>query len=356
MKNSENCKYEVKIVVGHKIDGKPIRKSFYGKSKREAKQKATDYLIEHGQDSSPENITFQQLFDMYNEERQKFIRDNSAAHYESIGKRYLDEFGSLKIGDITRRSVTRFADSLADKYSQNYTTQIIASMSSVFKFAIENQLIASNPCAGVKFKSQKEKRERRVYTEEEADEILNLTVMRPDGMSAHIMLSYGTTISETLGIQYGDIDFEAGTIAINRSVTKTRGKVNVTEPKNKHRKRTIGVSRRTLDYIKANHNPEFLYLINDGINKDLPYDPSKWRWQVYKKFMEAAQAVMKFKGLDIPTLNPHELRHTRATIWVEKGVNLFAIAEEMGWSDLDMLRKVYGHPDILKLKGMLGIE
>ena len=111
-----------------------------------------------------------------------------------------------------------------------------------------------------------------------------------------------------------------------------------------------------LDYIKANHNPEFLYLINDGINKDLPYDPSKWRWQVYKKFMEAAQAVMKFKGLDIPTLNPHELRHTRATIWVEKGVNLFAIAEEMGWSDLDMLRKVYGHPDILKLKGMLGIE
>ena len=55
-------------------------------------------------------------------------------------------------------------------------------------------------------------------------------------------------------------------------------------------------------------------------------------------------------------LNPHELRHTRATLWVEQDRNLFAIAEQMGWSDLEMLKKTYGHPDIQKIKSMLGIQ
>ena len=51
MKNSNNCRYEVKRTVGHKLDGTPIRKSFYGKSKREAKQKADDWIIQNGKDA-----------------------------------------------------------------------------------------------------------------------------------------------------------------------------------------------------------------------------------------------------------------------------------------------------------------
>ena len=62
-----------------------------------------------------------------------------------------------------------------------------------------------------------------------------------------------------------------------------------------------------------------------------------------------------YKGENIPALSPHELRHTRATIWVNEGKNLFAIAEQMGWSDLDMLRKRYGHADIQLLRKELGL-
>ena len=66
-------------------------------------------------------------------------------------------------------------------------------------------------------------------------------------------------------------------------------------------------------------------------------------------------AHFEAEGIILKKLNPHELRHSRATIWVNNDVNLFAIAEEMGWSDLSMLRKVYGHPDINKLRSMLKI-
>ena len=59
--------------------------------------------------------------------------------------------------------------------------------------------------------------------------------------------------------------------------------------------------------------------------------------------------------IDIPILNPHELRHTRASIWVNESKNLFAIADQMGWSDLDILRKRYAHGDINQLRKQLDL-
>ena len=43
------------------------------------------------------------------------------------------------------------------------------------------------------------------------------------------------------------------------------------------------------------------------------------------------------------------------SLWVNSGKNLFAIAEMLGWSDLNMLRKVYGHADIQQLRKELDI-
>ena len=357
MKNNLNCKCEYKATIGYTLDGKPVRKSFYGKSKREAKQKADNYIIEHGREEKDPagKVTFGQLYDMYFEDHSKIIRKNSLAHYESISKHILNVFQETPMSRISKRDITKFANDMSEKYSANYVKQAIGILSSVFSFGIDNEIVTNNPCKGIKYKSKIEKKERHVYTKEEADAILEYTLKHPEGLSVHIMLSYGTTISETLGMKYSDIDFENGTISICRSVTKSRGVVNVDEPKNAHRKRLIAVSDETLDYIKRIHDTEYEYLVHSDSKKE-PYDPQKWRWQIYKKFMTAAQTCLEDKGIDIDILNPHELRHTRATIWVEQNINLFAIAEEMGWTDLEMLKKVYGHPDIQKIKSMLQIN
>lgn len=67
------------------------------------------------------------------------------------------------------------------------------------------------------------------------------------------------------------------------------------------------------------------------------------------------QALRPLRFHRLPILNPHELRHTRASIWVNEGKNLFAIADQMGWSDLDMLRKRYAHGDINQLRKQLDL-
>ena len=75
----------------------------------------------------------------------------------------------------------------------------------------------------------------------------------------------------------------------------------------------------------------------------------------YEIFMRDMREYYLEQGIDIPVLHPHELRHTRASIWINQGLNLYAIAEIMGWADLDMLRKRYGHGDISELRSLVNL-
>ena len=359
MKTGANCKVEYKATIGRDIKGNLIRKSFYGKSKREAKAKADQWIIENAvsiqkKGMSGSSPTFREVSDSYYKDKLKLVRANSANQYRTISKLFMDRFGSKKIDRITKADITDFADELSEKYSQTYIKTVIAHMSSLFHYAIDYSYITVNPCRNVKYKSRIKENGREVYTEEEAEMIIDYSTRSAEGLSVDIMLSYGTTISETLGIQYSDIDFENRLIHINKSVTVTSGKVTIDAPKNVHRNRTIAISDRTIEHIRNFSDPAYRFLIHDEDNApDRPFNPQVWRSKIYNRFMKAMAAHFEAEGIILKKLKPHELRHSRATIWVNNDVNLFAIAEEMGWSDLSMLRKVYGHPDINKLRSML---
>ncbi len=60
---------------------------------------------------------------------------------------------------------------------------------------------------------------------------------------------------------------------------------------------------------------------------------------------------------DIPILSPHELRHTRATLWIAQGIDPYMVARLLGHSDLKMLTKIYDHtsPETLR-NALLGAK
>jgi integrase len=168
-----------------------------------------------------------------------------------------------------------------------------------------------------------------------------------------MLLSYGMSLSEYLGIMVKDIDFENLTVSINKGAVIAPAKSSqfmiVSEPKNAHRNRQIAITKETADWLKTcTHkyisNPE-----SDDVMKSTVFR------YAYKAFMQRMHDYYMQDNIDIPILNPHELRHSRASLWVNEGRSLFAIAEMLGWSDLKMLRSVYGHPDIQELRKNLNL-
>ena len=49
---------------------------------------------------------------------------------------------------------------------------------------------------------------------------------------------------------------------------------------------------------------------------------------------------------DIPKLTPHELRHTRATLWLAQGVSPHMVAKLLGHCGTQMLARVYDHTTV----------
>ena len=72
---------------------------------------------------------------------------------------------------------------------------------------------------------------------------------------------------------------------------------------------------------------------------DARYYPRNWYDREYRSFMKD---LIKAHP-EIPSLTPHELRHTRATLWSAQGVPQHLIADLLGHCDTRMLERVYNH-------------
>ena len=75
-------------------------------------------------------------------------------------------------------------------------------------------------------------------------------------------------------------------------------------------------------------------------------DPNNWAKRNFRRFMNDLTSQYP----EIPVLTPHELRHTRATLWWEEKVDLLSLGMVGGWRNLRMLRERYAHSNIDHLK------
>ena len=102
--------------------------------------------------------------------------------------------------------------------------------------------------------------------------------------------------------------------------------------------RTVTIGKNTILTEEIIHSPE-----------GKPYQPNNWENRVYRRFMRDLRAVHP----EIPMLSPHELRHTRATLWIAQGMDPYMAARLLGHSDLKMLTKIYDHTDTETLRSAL---
>lgn len=346
--------YEIKCIVSRTFDGKPVYKSFYSqKSKADARQKAEAYKLELiKEQEKSERMTFGEYAVGFLERSKGHVKQNTYdTTYDVLFRRHLiPYFGEMELRSIKKADIENYIILKQKRYKQNYVKRQVSMIAAVMNDAMLNGYITFSPVKKMKYMSQ-QKSEKRVYTPEQTELVLEYCKQDAYGLQVHIMLSYGMSRSEFLGITLDDVDFDNLTISINKGAVRDVGsEMIVASPKNAYRNRTIAISQETADWIK--NGCKYKWIANTEGEGVMPQYHFK---KQFEGFMQRMHEYYLEQGIDVPILNAHELRHTRATLWVNQGKNLFAIAEMLGWSDLSMLRKVYGHPDIQELRKNLEI-
>ncbi len=236
-------------------------------------------------------------------------------------------------------------------------------MKLIFDTAVDNQLCAKSPLTKSIQRPKSEVRTvKHAYTQEQYDSAYAFAKEWENGLSLMLLLETGISRSELLGLRWEDINKETQSISINQglvayhSADDAKYVMESSGLKNKFRRRVIPITDRDLwlrlcQAAEAQASGKAAVLTGPVIHspEGKPYQPNNWENRVYRPFMRALHKAHP----EVPELSPHELRHTRATLWIAQGMDPYMAARLLGHSDLKMLTKIYDHTSTETLRKAL---
>jgi len=290
-----------------------------------------------------------------------YTKPRTAEFYELMLRRHIiPVLGDTPLAELSRRDVQALvADRAAMGLSRNTLTGIVATLKAMCNHAIDHTVITINPAARLgRFTRGRTEREGRTidaYTQEELRLLLETANHSyPDEAELITTMAWtGMRLGEVLGLQYTDIDYEGRFIEVKRTVARRKKGVQITSPKS-NRQRRVAIpaalaerlaSRRTIAAAQAafqgNESPPWVFPNRAGHAKDAGnFERRTW----YPLLTRAG----------LRHLPPHALRHTYASILIQRGVSLAFIQKQLGHASIQTTVDVYGH--LVPLEGRQGIE
>ncbi|MHC1684928.1 MAG: tyrosine-type recombinase/integrase [Clostridiaceae bacterium] len=355
--------YRTTATVGRDIDGKPIRKEFYGTCKSDSEAKKEEYLdgLKKGLNSEFMNIVSGVMFHswLYEVVRLK-VKPSSFEKYNGLYENYIkasDIYGA-KLYDIKSIQLQRLYNSLYDKgIGSKVIKDVNILLRAFFNYAMDEGYILSNPCKGSKVVipglNEMEDVEVEVFLDEEINRLKNF--LNTHRLKCLILMALGTGLrqGELLALQWNDINFEHKTVNVDKSIKRVKifeadgtsiYKMIVQTPKSKNGKRTVPFPSAMIPIIEGhrilqanekaklwagdvNSNYVFTTLIGTPIN-------SRNLFKSYKSILSNAK---------VPHKKFHALRHTYATKLFMADVPLKTVSELLGHANIAMTADIYTH-------------
>ena len=350
-------KWVGQFTAGKKTDGSLNRKSVYGNTRKEVKEKMTKALADV-QDKTfinKSDITISQLGQSLIDIKFESNRITEATYGRALGTFNIIKESSIADIPIQKVEVYQLQDFMNKQkdYANSYIDKIYEMLGSVFKEAIKREIISKNPLLNV-LKPKSTKQDKKIDSltiEEQKAFVAELKTEQYKNIFL-LALHSGMRIGEILALTPDNIDFNKKLIHITNTLTKNKnGKVKIGEKtKTYESNRDIPITiilepilkECMLSYIPNENNLLFCHYNGSIIS------PSTINTQ-FKKICKNANIKVittkkkkgvdsdgndKFVNLKTSMVNTHMLRHTYATRCIEAGV------------PAEVLQKLLGHKNI----------
>ena len=132
-----------------------------------------------------------------------------------------------------------------------------------------------------------------------------------------VLFWMGIRFGELLALTWEDIDFEACTMRINKSLQRIEGIDYVTEPKTKYSKRVLEMAVKLVEELKAYRDSLYSWEPTDRV---FPLS----RWQITERMKKYSEKA------GVKRIRIHDLRHSHATYLIGEGFTVPEIANRLG--------------------------
>lgn len=322
-------RWQLRIMLGYRDDGKANYKTFYGRTKREVLEKLNAFREDQrcGIDQS-NNYTFEEWSELWFENHKSNITPTTQESYRHTLNHLNSYFGKRHIVDIKPFDIEMFLrEQQATGLSDSYISSFRGMLFQIFHKAEANDLIRKNPVRFAdKMRSRGEKKSKDAFTAEEVQLMMECLPYDRMGLSIRLMLGTGMRTQELLALEPRHIEEDGSVIHICQAVNMVKGTVHVGSPKSRDSYRDIPVPPNLRWCAKKLRKVDTKF-IWEKRKKDSPCNPSNFR-------DEFKATISKIAGVRV--LTPHSCRHTYVSQMQALGVDLSTIQSIVGHADVDM--------------------
>lgn len=249
----------------------------------------------------------------------------------------LPNFAEMELRAVRPNTVQAWLRSRQEKCSPRYVKTMLAHVSSILGAAVEDGLIARNPCSSKSVRAPRPEQGRIVpWT---ADQVAAVVAAHPVRYRAVAVAAAGCGLrqGEVFGLRVEDVDFLRRRVLVRQQVKLLSGRPVLAPPKG-GKTREVPLPDAVAVAIAERLR---MFPAGDGLvfksRERKPMDRNYFNPHIWKPALRVA-------GVEPTRENGmHALRHFYASVLLDAGESIRALAEYLGHADPGFTLRVYTH-------------
>jgi integrase len=325
------------------------RRTVYGRSRQEAARRLGELqrAAHQGRLVAPSRLTLGAYLTMWLDAHSVRLGPATRAVYEDVIRLHLTPtLGPIRLQALRPLHVVQWQTARCEAgVSPQRVATALKVLRTALTAAVRWGLLPTNPAADVE-RPRGDRRERRVWTEDEARRFLAHATGYTQMWDPLwlFLLGTGCRRGEALGLQWGDVDLERGIMRITRAVQVVRNRAGLSTPKTPTSVRTLMVPPFAVAALRVQRHRQAARRLAAGpswAGADFIFTTTSGQHPLVSNLLKALQSACSRAG--VPRLTLHQLRHVHATLMVRAGMDPKTVQQRLGHTSLTMTLGLYAH-------------
>jgi len=282
----------------------------------------------------PGKRTVADLLAAWLETAEPTLRPKTLHEYTRIGELHiLPTLGAVKLARLEPLRIERVLAGIAARRQAQHTYMVLHR---ACVFAVRWRWLSENPIDCVQ-RPQHRAARKAVWTQEQLQAFIQGTREHWLYPLWHTLLASGCRVGELLALTWQDVDFDAGSITIAKTLQRVAGEVVLNAPKTEAGERVVILPAEAMALLRQQRGRQVLA----GLASVYVF-PNLAGGALHISTVEHALA-RECDRLGLPRVTPHGLRHLHASLLLAEGLPLPAISRRLGHANTQVTAAIYAH-------------